>query len=85
MENPKHILLEEEYSGDGSNPYLVFRWNKASGEVYGRGPVFNAMGAIKTCNLTIELILQNAQMSVSGVYTYEDDGVINPDNISLVL
>ena len=84
MENPKHILLEEEYSGDGSNPYLVFRWNKASGEVYGRGPVFNAMGAIKTGNLTIELILQNAQMSVSGVYTYEDDGVINPDNISLV-
>ena len=58
--------------------------NKASGEVYGRGPVFNAMAAIKTCNLTIELILQNAQMSVSGVYTYEDDGVINPDNISLV-
>ncbi len=84
MENPKHVLLEETYSGSGSNPYLVFRWNKASGEVYGRGPVFNAMGAIKTCNLTIELILQNAQMSVSGVYTYEDDGVINPDNISLV-
>ena len=84
MENPKHILFEEEYEGEGSNPYLVFRWNKASGEVYGRGPVFNAMGAIKTCNLTIELILQNAQMSVSGVYTYEDDGVINPDNISLV-
>jgi len=84
MENPKHILYEEMFTGEGSNPYLVFRWNKASGEVYGRGPVFNAMSAIKTCNLTIELILQNAQMSVSGVYTYEDDGVINPDNISLV-
>ena len=84
MENPKHILYEEMFEGEGANPYLVFRWNKASGEVYGRGPVFNAMGAIKTCNLTIELILQNAQMSVSGVYTYEDDGVINPDNISLV-
>ena len=84
MEDPKHVLFEEEYKCEGSNPYLVFRWNKASGEVYGRGPVFNAMSAIKTCNLTIELILQNAQMSVSGVYTYEDDGVINPDNISLV-
>ena len=84
LEDPKHILMEEIYEGEGSNPYLVFRWNKASGEVYGRGPVFNAMSAIKTCNLTIELILQNAQMSVSGVYTYEDDGVINPDNISLV-
>ena len=84
MEEAKAVILEEEYIGEGSNPYLVFRWNKASGEVYGRGPIFNAMGAIKTCNLTIELILQNAQMSVSGVYTYEDDGVINPDNISLV-
>ena len=84
IENPKAILLEEVYTGIGSNPYLVFRWNKASGEVYGRGPIFNAMAAIKTCNLTIELILENAQMSVSGVYTFEDDGVINPENISLV-
>ena len=84
LENPKAVIFEEYYTGEGSNPYLVFRWNKASGEVYGRGPIFNAMGAIKTCNLTIELILQNAQMAVSGVYTYEDDGVINPDNIALV-
>ena len=84
IENPKAILLEEVYTGIGSNPYLVFRWNKASGQVYGRGPIFNAMAAIKTCNLTIELILENAQMSVSGVYTFEDDGVINPENISLV-
>ena len=84
LENPKIILLEETYKGIGSNPYLIFRWNKASGEVYGRGPIFNAMAAIKTCNLTIELILENAQMSVSGVYTFEDDGVINPENISLV-
>ena len=80
----KAIIYEEELKGEGSNPYLVFRWNKASGEVYGRGPVFNAMGAIKTCNLTIELILENAQMNISGVYTFEDDGVINPENISLV-
>ena len=52
--------------------------------VYGRGPVFNAMAAIKTTNLTVELILQNAQMAISGVYTFEDDGVVNPDNIQLV-
>ena len=84
LKEMKAVIFEEIYKGEGSNPYLVFRWNKASGEVYGRGPIFNAMGAIKTCNLTVELILQNAQMSVSGVYTYEDDGVINPDNIALV-
>ena len=83
---PKHkIMIEErEFKGNASNPYIVFRWNKASGEVYGRGPVFNAMAAIKTTNLTVELILQNAQMAISGVYTFEDDGVVNPDNIQLV-
>ncbi len=82
--NDKEMIYETELTGVGSNPYIVFRWNKASGEVYGRGPVFNAMAAIKTTNLTVELILQNAQMSISGIYTFEDDGVINPDNISLV-
>jgi hypothetical protein len=82
--NDKEMIYETELSGVGSNPYIVFRWNKASGEVYGRGPVFNAMAAIKTTNLTVELILQNAQMSISGIYTFEDDGVINPDTINLV-
>jgi|TARA_S200002703_G_scaffold114530_3_gene100031 hypothetical protein len=84
LKETQDILLEEEYKGVGSNPYVVFRWNKASGEVWGRGPVFNAMSAIKTCNLTIQLILENAQMAVSGVYQIEDDGVVNTDNISLV-
>ena len=82
--NDKEMIYETELSGVGSNPYIVFRWNKASGEVYGRGPVFNAMSAIKTTNLTIELILENAQMNISGIYQIEDDGVINPDNIQLV-
>jgi hypothetical protein len=42
------------------------------------------LSAIKTTNLTIEMILENAQMSISGIYQMEDDGVINPDTISLV-
>ena len=42
------------------------------------------MAAIKTTNLTVELILQNAQMNISGLYTYAADGVLNPDNINLV-
>ena len=78
------IILEDTFEGQGSNPFITFRWNKASGEVYGRGPVFNAMSAIQTTNLTIELILENAQMNISGIYQLEDDGVINPDNIQLV-
>ena len=80
----KCLLKYEEYKGTGSNPFICFRWSKDPGAVYGRGPLINALSAIKTTNLTIELILENAQMSVSGVYTFEDDGVINPENISLV-
>lgn len=78
------ILHQKELKGVGSNPFICFRWSKCAGEIYGRGPLLNALSAIKTTNLTIELILENAQMSISGIYQMEDDGVINPDTINLV-
>jgi hypothetical protein len=80
----KTILHYNEMTGVGSNPYVCFRWSKCAGEVYGRGPLINALSAIKTTNLTIELILENAQMAISGIYQMEDDGVVNPDTIQLV-
>ncbi len=80
----KTLLHKKEMQGVGSNPYVCFRWTKCAGEVYGRGPLINALSAIKTTNLTIELILENAQMAISGIYQMEDDGVINPDTIQLV-
>jgi hypothetical protein len=78
------VIHKKEMRGLGSNPFICFRWSKCAGEIYGRGPLINALAAIKTTNLTIELILENAQMSISGIYTMEDDGVINPDTIQLV-
>lgn len=78
------VLHKKQMKGVGSNPFVCFRWSKCAGEVYGRGPLLNALSAIKTTNLTIELILENAQMSISGIYQMEDDGVINPDTIRLV-
>ena len=80
----KTLLYSKEMTGLGSNPFVCFRWGKCAGEIYGRGPLLNALSAIKTTNLTIELILENAQMSISGIYQMEDDGVINPDTINLV-
>jgi len=78
------VLYQKQLKGLGSNPFICFRWSKCAGEVYGRGPLLNALSAIKTTNLTIEMILENAQMSISGIYQMEDDGVINPDTINLV-
>jgi len=80
----EHKISENTFKGLGSNPYIVYRWSKVAGEVYGRGPLQLAMPAVKTSNLVIELILENAQMAISGMYQVEDDGVINVDNISLI-
>lgn len=78
------IIFHDQFKGLGSNPFIPFRWSKASGEKYGRGPLINALSAIKTTNLTIELILENAQMAISGIYQMDDDGVMNTDTINLV-
>jgi len=80
----EHKIFEDTYKGIGSNPYIVYRWSKCAGETYGRGPLQLALPAIKTANLTVELILENAQMAISGMYQVEDDGVVNVDNISLI-
>jgi hypothetical protein len=80
----KTYIMDEDFKGVGSNPYVCFRWSKCAGEVYGRGPLINALSAIKTTNLTIQLILENAQMAISGIYQMDDDGIINPDTINLV-
>jgi hypothetical protein len=80
----RELIYEEVLEGAGSNPFVCFRWSKAAGEVYGRGPLVNSLSAIKTTNLTIELVLENAQMAISGIYQMDDDGVINTDSINLV-
>lgn len=66
-----------------TNPYLIFRWSVASGELYGRGPVLRALPDIKTANKVVELVLKNATIAVSGIWQADDDGVINLANINL--
>ena len=78
------LLHKKQLVGLGSNPYIPFRWGQASGEKYGRGPLINALSSIKTTNLVVQFILENAQMQIAGMYQMEDDGVINPDTINLV-
>lgn len=66
-----------------TNPYIIFRWAVASGEIYGRGPVMRALPDIKTANKVVELVLKNATIAVSGIWQADDDGVINLANINL--
>jgi hypothetical protein len=66
-----------------TNPYIIFRWSAASGDIYGRSPVMRALPDIKTANKVVELVLKNATIAVSGIWQADDDGVINLSNINL--
>lgn len=83
-EEDEAILLYKEFVGQGSNRFIGFRWSKAAGEAWGRGPLFNTMPAVKTCNLVVQMVLENAEMAIAGIYTAEDDGVVSVDNIRLL-
>lgn len=77
------VLKDDELKGLGANPFIGFRWSKVAGEAWGRGPVYNLMPAIRVANLVAQLTLENAELAIAGLYFYEDDGVINPDNVLL--
>jgi|TARA_R110000803_G_scaffold90534_1_gene157972 hypothetical protein len=66
-----------------SSPFIVARYMKVAGEIYGRGPLVTAIADIKTLNKTVELVLKNASLAIAGVYTAADDGVLNPQNIKI--
>lgn len=80
----KHEIVAATFKGDGSAPIIAFRWSKAAGETYGRGPLLNSMPDVETLNLVVELTLQKAEIDVVGMWQADDDGVVNPDVIELV-
>jgi hypothetical protein len=67
-----------------TSPWVISRYMKVAGEIYGRGPLMTALPDIKTLNKVKELLLKNASLAVAGVYTAADDGVLNPNTVKLV-
>jgi hypothetical protein len=81
----KKVCIDDAtFVGLGSNPWIDFSWARDPGETYGRGPLHNALPAIKTANLTVQLTLENAEIALAGMWQYDDDGTINPDNVQFV-
>ena len=66
------------------SPWVISRYMKVAGEIYGRGPLMTALPDIKTLNKVKELLLKNASLAVAGVYTAADDGVLNPNTVKIV-
>jgi len=80
-DNESSMLVYRELT---TSPWIVSRFSKVAGEVMGRGPVVSALGDILTLNKAVELLLKNASLNISGVYTAVDDGVLNPQTIRIV-
>ncbi|MBR0672856.1 portal protein [Neoroseomonas soli] len=74
------VLAEGRFA---ESPFIAFRWLKAPGESYGRGPVAKALPDIRTANKVVELVLKNASIAATGIWQADDDGVLNPATVRL--
>ncbi len=80
----KETKTEVVYRVMPYSPWVVARYMKVAGEIYGRGPLITALPDIKTLNKTLELLLKNASLAIAGVYTAADDGVLNPNTVKII-
>jgi hypothetical protein len=79
----EELLFKSKERGKGSNPWITARWSSTAGEIWGRGLVMNIMPTVKSLNLVLQLIFENAQVAIGGIWQYDSDGTINPDTIFL--
>ena len=75
-----HVCEEDQMvvrdGGYNEFPYLVPRWAKATGEVFGRSPSYNALPDIKTLNKAVEIGLKAWAKAIDPPLLVTDDGVI---------
>ena len=75
-----HICEEDKMvvrtGGYNEFPYLVPRWSKATGEIFGRSPSYNALPDIKTLNKAVEIGLKAWAKAIDPPLLVTDDGVI---------
>lgn len=77
----KDVFWRYDYAD--SSPYLIGRASVIAGEIYGRGPVMNALADIKTLNHMMESLKTQAEFRAAGVFTAVTDGVFNPYTASI--
>jgi hypothetical protein len=68
----KKYLVEREYK---TNPFIVLRWSKCAGEVYGRGLGWKVKNDLKTLNLAVEYSLRALAFSIPTLLAQQDASV----------
>lgn len=75
LKKDKHELQEGRFR---RFPYLISRWSKTSGEIYGRSPGMTALPEQKTLNVMAKTMLKGAQKVVDPPVQIPDDGFVRP-------
>lgn len=65
------------------NIWVIPRWSVVAGEVYGRGPLLQALPDLKMLNNGKQMAAMSAQMNAFGSYTVEEEGIINPETAEI--
>ena len=65
------------------NPWVIVRWSKIAGEVFGRGLLLQALPDLKMLNHGQEMAAVSVQMNAFGSYTMEEDGILNTDTAEI--
>jgi len=76
IEPEEKIVLSE--SGFDEFPYMVPRWSKVAGEIYGRSPSMTSLPDIKMVNAMMKTIIKAAQKITDPPLLVPDDGFILP-------
>jgi hypothetical protein len=80
FEPDRAVVVERRYR---TSPWIITRWSKAPGEVYGRGPLVAALPDIRTLNKLMQLFIIASSFQVTPMLTAVDDGVLNPGTIRI--
>ncbi len=76
-----NVYYQQE--GHESSPWIVFRWAKLPGENYGRGPLMDVIGDVKTCNKMMEKLIKQADLVVNPPTLALANSLYNPNNLLL--
>jgi hypothetical protein len=72
----KNLILSS--GGFKEFPYVIPRWTKIAGEVYGRSPAMKALADIKMINQVMKTTIRSAQKTVDPPLMMPDDGILLP-------
>jgi len=75
LKDDRHVLSE---GGFRYFPYLVPRWVKVAGEIYGRSPAMSCLPDIRLLNIMMKELIMSAQLSNRPPIILDEDGFTLP-------